>query len=118
MADFPIYAVLLRDFSVQRGSAVERTAFEDGMVKQLRKVSRVLVARRVKYGLRTKADYQSFITWFEATIRGGADWFNWTDPVSETVKTARIVSRIDEEAPDDPMLAWWTLSFTIETWSS
>lgn len=118
MPTFPVSAVLLQDgFGIERDSAVNRTSMEDGMVKQLKMKSRVLVARSVKYGFRLKADYLAFIVWYQTDINEGADWFDWIDPVDSVTKLARIVSRLSREEPDDPMLTWWTVTFTLETWS-
>lgn len=119
MADFPTYAKLLDEpgLPIKRLPAVSRTDFEDGMVKQLKTKSRVLVQREVKYKLTSLSDYNSFITWFQTTIKYGADWFNWTDPVDSTVKSARIVSALNIEEPFHGLLTHWRISLTIETWS-
>lgn len=117
MADFPSYAKVLVDgFKHMRPSAVARTPMEDGMVKQLKTKSRVLVGRPVTIQLNTLADYNSFITWFQTTIDYGAMWFNWTDPIDSVIKLARIVSQIDEEVPI-VSTGKWRLTMTIETWS-
>lgn len=120
MATFPSYMFLLKDgFGVRRNSAAVRTEFEDGFAKQAKRWSKVLVERKVVYGTRTKADYQSFITWFNSTINRGADWFSWTDPVDGVTKQARIKGGvIDSESPVDPMLTRWDLSFTLEVWDA
>jgi hypothetical protein len=119
IATFPAYAVLLQDgFGVKRKSGVARTEFDDGMTKQLQTKSRVKVARTVKYGLKTLANYQAFITFFQTTIHFGADWFNWVDPVDGVTKLAQIVTELGEEKPDTPLLDFWAVSFTIETWSN
>ncbi len=120
MATFPTYAILLREgFKVQRASAVKRTEFEDGFSKQQRRWSRVLVARPVVYGFSSKTDYQNFITWFNTQINRGADWFDWTDPTSETAVQARIVGGLlEEEVPFEPTLQKWSVKFTIEAWDA
>lgn len=119
MATFPSYAVLLADgFAQQRESGVQRTEMESGPPKQLKVKSRVLVRRTVVYALRSLADYNSFVTWFQTTVNFGADWFTWTDPVDSASKNARIVGQIDEEAPVVPALADWRVSFILETWSA
>lgn len=120
MATFPTYVFLLKDgFGQKRASAVQRTSFEDGFAKQRKRWSRVLVERSVTYGTHTKADYQSFIAWFNTSINRGADWFDWTDPVDGVVKTARIKGGvIDSETPFDPMLTKWDIKFTLEVWDA
>lgn len=116
-ATFPAYATLLREgYMHDRASAVGRSPMEDGMVKQMKKQSAVLMGRPVTYGFKTKADYLSFITFHTTTINRGNDWFNWTDPVDAVVKLARIVNGKIKEEPDDPMLTYWKVSFNIETW--
>jgi hypothetical protein len=118
MATFPAYAVLLKDgFSRQRESAVERTPMEDGMQKQLRTKSRVLLKRPLTYGFASLADYNSFITWFQTDVDYGAMWFDWTDPVDSTLKTARIEGgQLRDERPDNATLTYWVVTFTLETW--
>lgn len=118
-ANFPVYAVLLQDgFGVKRDSGVARTPMEDGMAKQLKTKSRVLVKRTVNYGMKTLANYQAFILFYQTTLNFGADWFNWVDPADGATKLARIVSELGGEKPDTPMLDFWVVSFTIETWSN
>lgn len=120
MATFPTSPFLLKDgFSVKRRPAVQRSEFEDGFAKQRKRWHRVLVERPVVYGFRSKADYTSFITWFNSTINRGADWFDWTDPVSNTVKTARIKGGdLESETPEDPMLEKWAVKFVLEVWDA
>lgn len=119
MADFPSYAKLRpQEFGEEPDSGVSRTPMEDGMQKQLKTKSRVLVARTVVYGFSSKADYQSFKTWYFTTINHGADWFNWLDPVDNTVKLARIVNKIGKGTPINAHLVDWEIPMTIETWQT
>ena len=120
MAAFPSYAkILYSGFAVKRRSAVKRTEFEDGFAKQAKRWSRVLVERTVSYGFSSKADYESFITWFNTTINRGADWFDWTDPVTSTIKTARIKGGdLEEEVPESTLLTHWKIRFTLEVWDA
>jgi hypothetical protein len=119
VAAFPAYAVPLFDgFGQERESAVARTSFEDGMVKQLRTTSRVLLQRSITYGFRSKSDFQAFIAWFQNDIDHGAQWFDWTDPVDNEVKLARIARALEREEPATPTLDFWRVRMVIETWSS
>lgn len=120
MAAFPSYPILVEwsSYKVNRNTAVQRTSMEDGFAKQTKRFSRVLVTRSVKYQM-TKAEYATFLTWFNTTVNRGSDWFDWTDPNTNTVKTARIVNgQLDEEVPVDPIMSKWDISFKLETWDA
>lgn len=116
MATFPTYATILQSGYVeQRESALLRTEMEDGPPKQARIKSRVMVTRTVTVQLKSRADYQAFITWYAETINEGTDWFDWTDPVSGTVKQARFVSDVLQATPTGGMSVW-NVAAKIETW--
>ena len=118
MSALPSYVkVLFAGFGEERESGVQRTAMESGPPKQLKVKSRVLVTRECVLWVASKADYLSFVTWFEATINMGADWFDWADPVSGTTKSARIVS-LGSAAPDATVTDGWRMSASLETWSA
>jgi hypothetical protein len=89
---------------------------EAGPPKHLLTASRQMITRPVQYELDSKADYQSFIAWYRNDISRGADWFDWTDPVDDTVKQARIVEGKVEATPLDKALINWVVSFDLETW--
>jgi len=111
------YAKILADgYEKDRASAVNRTAMEDGMVKQLRVKSRVLITRSFTVALASLANYQSFITWFQTDIDYGAMWFDFTDPEDSVVRQARIVNKLDKERPLVG-LGQWRIPVQIETWS-
>jgi hypothetical protein len=117
MAAFPTYAKILAEgYEKDRPSAVQRTEMEDGMVKQLRTKSRVLVNRSFTIGLDTLADYQALVTWFQDTIDYGAMWFDFVDPEDSVTKQARIVSKLDRERPIFGS-GVWRVPVHIETWS-
>lgn len=116
MATFPSYAKILQSgFSEQRESALLRTEMEDGPPKQARIKSRVMITRPVTILLQSRADYLAFIAWFSETIHEGADWFDWTDPVSGTVKSARFVSDVLQATPAGG-LSVWSVTAKLETW--
>ncbi|MFZ4537814.1 hypothetical protein [Propionivibrio sp.] len=116
MATFPSYASLLVDgFSVQRESALLRTEMESGPPKQAKVKSRVMVTRQVTIRLRSKGDYQSFVTWFAVTLNEGAAWFSLVDPVSGATVQARFAGNGLEASPQ-PGLESWTIKSKIETW--
>lgn len=116
MATWPTYAKFLADdFAVRRESALRRTDMETGPAKQARVRSRVLVQRSGQVLLESKADYLAFIDWYAEDIAEGAAWFDWTDPVDNTLKTARIVAADLEQTPL-AALTIWRVRLTIETW--
>lgn len=119
MATFPTYAKLMHDpYRVTRAPAVVRTDMESGPPKQAKIRSRVMVTREVRYAFGSIADYQAFITWFNTGIARGAGWFDWNDPIDDSVKQARIVGgQIEEEQPNKT-LDVWQLKFRIETWDA
>lgn len=118
MAVFPGYAKLYRDpFAEQPQAVVVRTQMEKGPPKQRRRASRQMVQRPVRYALESNTDYQNFMVWYRIAINHGADWFDWTDPVDNAVKPARIVAgTFTGGSPRDKALRLWDVTFTIETW--
>lgn len=117
METWPSYAGIGADnYVLDRGSAVNRTPMSDGMVKQLRVRTRVLVTRNYSALFDTLAHYNSFISWYNDDIDAGADWFNWTDPVTSTVKSARIVNKLGQEKPRMGLLSKWEIAITVETY--
>ena len=116
MATFPTYAkILASGFAEQRESALLRTEMESGPPKQAKIKSRVMVTRPVSILLQSRADYLSFVDWFRTTLNEGADWFDFTDPVTQTVKSARFVG-VGLEASPQSGLMLWTINTKIETW--
>ena len=116
MATFPTYAKLLADgYAEQRESALLRTEMESGPPKQAKFKSRVMVVRPVTVLLQSRSDYLSFVTWFSETINEGSAWFDFTDPVTHTVKQGRIVGGGLEATPQAG-LTLWTIPLKIETW--
>jgi len=119
MAAFPAYPMLLFDgFVEDPESAASRAPMETGPVKQLKTKSRVLVTRPLRYLINSNTDRNSFIAWHRDTVNLGADWFDWTDPVTATVKSARIVGGKIDWTPRRKQLDRWIVAFKLETWSA
>lgn len=117
MATFPSYAKLLFDgYSEQRESALIRTEMESGPPRQSKVRSRVMVRRSVSILFSSKADYQSFLSWYANELSEGASWFNMTDPVSGLTIGARFVGGGFSAAPVNNGLTRWTAKTQIETW--
>ena len=116
MATFPNYVKLLANgYQEQRESALLRTEMESGPPKQARIKSRVMVTRPVEIMVNSKADYQAFVTWFSTAINEGSDWFDFTDPVTRTVKQGRFVGGGLEATPSGGGKVW-SIKAKIETW--
>ena len=116
MPAWPAYAhLLLAGYGESRAPSLLRTEMEDGPPKQARIKSRVMVTRPVTILLQSRSDYLAFIAWFSETIHEGADWFDWTDPVSGTVKSARFVSDVLQATPAGG-LSVWSVTAKLETW--
>ena len=119
MSSFPAYAKLdQQGFKKTSGQSVLRSPMEDGFVKQMKWRAKTLRTRTVLYALDTLANRNSFEVWVDTTLNMGADWFDWTDPVSGTVRTARIVegSKGVTYTLVSGSLVYWTAAFSIETY--
>ena len=116
MATVPTYAkILASGYAEQRESAVLRTEMESGPPKQAKIKSRVMVVRPVNVLIQSRADYLSFVDWFVEDLNEGSAWFDFTDPVTNTVKQARFVGGGLEATPQAG-LTLWTIPLKIETW--
>ena len=116
MATFPAYAkILASGYAEQRESALLRTEMESGPPKQAKIKSRVMVVRPVNILIQSRADYLSFVDWFVEDLNEGSAWFDFTDPVTNTVKQARFVGGGLEATPQSG-LTLWTIPLKIETW--
>jgi hypothetical protein len=115
MADFPIYAGIVIDgFSEKHKSQLLRSDMEGGIPKQVKIHSTRMVERPVTIMLKSNTDYTNFKNWYFNDINAGSSWFNWTDPVSGTVKQARFVAA-DLEGKPSAGLIIWRISATLET---
>lgn len=115
---FPTDLILEQDgFAEQPADGVIATKMENGIVKQAKVNTRVMVDRPVKYVATSLAIYQSWQTYYTTTINRGADWFDWPDPVSNTTKSARIKAGSYRGAvPRGGLLNTWDISFVLQTW--
>ena len=119
MATFPTYAdILIDSYSVNRESALLRSEMESGPPKQAKIKSRVMVTHNVKIFIDTKANYQSFQSWYANDISQGADWFDFVDPISGSTIQARFVGGELSSSPMTAALEQWTISAKLESWSA
>jgi hypothetical protein len=93
MATFPEYAcVLLEGYQEKANYSVLRTEMDSGIPKQRPRRSLPMVVRDVKVKVANKTEKASFDAWIKDDIFGGTAWFDYTDPIDNVVKQARIVS--------------------------
>ena len=113
MATFPSYIKILADgFQEEPESTVRRTEMESGPAKQVPMASLGMVKRPINGQIESRANYLAFKVWFKSD---GAGWFDWRDPVDNTVKQARIVEGKYTATPL-AALEYWRISMTLETW--
>ena len=118
-ATLPSYVkILYSGYSQRRESALLRTEMESGPPKQAKIRSRVMVTRAAKLYLSSKADFQSFETWFKDDLDEGALFFNMTDPVSGSTIEARFVGGGYTATPMSAKLNLWEVDVNIESWGS
>lgn len=117
MPTLPSYVEIAFDgFTEKYASNLLRTEMEDGPPKQAKIRYRPLVTRSVNLYLSSKADYISFLSWFSSELEDGALWFDFTDPVTNTIKQARFVGGELTGIPQNAHLANWYIATSIETW--
>ena len=118
MATLPAYVnILFRDYNRTRESALLRTEMESGPPKQAKIKSKVMITSQVSLYFAAKADFQSFETWYDATLDEGSGWFDMADPVSGLTITARFVGGGYKAKPLSANMEQWELSAEIEYWS-
>ena len=113
----PSYAkILFAGYQQQRESALLRTDMESGPPRQNKVRSRVMVTRTCNLFFDSEADFNSFETWYAGDAHEGSLWFNFTDPVSGSVKSGRFVGGGYTATPLVPDLSKWQIDLKIETW--
>ncbi|SOE48109.1 hypothetical protein [Orrella dioscoreae] len=113
MADFPEYAcILLQGYTETPDYGVLRTEMDNGIAKQRPTRSLAIVTRAATIHVGVLANKLLFDEWARTAISGGAGWFNWTDPLTQTVKQTRIVGgRYEWSSPGKV----WRATCQIET---
>lgn len=118
-ATLPSYVKILFDgYGQKQESAILRTEMESGPPRQARIRSRVMLTRSAKLYFDTKANFQSFETWYRQDLAHGSLWFNMTDPVSGATVEARFVAGGYTAAPMSAKMNLWTVNVQIESWGS
>lgn len=92
MSSFPLYAkVIMEGFSETSDYGVLRTQMDGGIAKQRARWTKPVVTRDVQILCSSVSLKISFDDWIRNDLQGGVSWFDFTDPVSNQVKQARIV---------------------------
>jgi hypothetical protein len=119
MATLPAYVdVLFNGYSQKRESALLRTEMEYGPPKQAKVQSLVMITRSARLYVNTKANFQSFETWYRNDLNEGVSWFDMTDPVSGSTITARFVGGGYTATPMTAAMEQWEIGVQIESWVS
>ena len=85
---WPAYAAVEADgYGVHDDSNVDRTPFDDGLIRQERRYASALIALSITALLASDADYARFRAW-----AGGCAhrWFAWTAPETGAVHQVRV----------------------------
>lgn len=119
MATLPSYVKILFDgYAQRRESGILRTEMESGPPRQARFKTRVMITRSAKLYISSKADFQSFETWFMNDLAGGSLFFDMADPVSGATIAARFVGGTYTANPMSAAMQLWEVSCQIENWSA
>ena len=85
---WPSYAAVEADgYGVADDNNVDRTAFDDGLIRQERRYASALTAIALTALLANDADYRRFRAWARDCAHR---WFAWTAPESGIVHRARV----------------------------
>lgn len=106
MATFPSYVKILVGSTEQPKSVVMRSEMERGVPKQRRMASDTMVSVPVVLLFETPTNANDFEMWVYSQIGGGADWFTWTNPRTNTAVQARIVG--GDIGPLQPASGIWS----------
>lgn len=80
-------------------SGLLRTSMDQGPAKQRRRFTATARPYSVTVQL-TKTEVTTFETFFDETINGGADVFDWVDPRTQTAVTFRFIKEPTERHVD------------------
>ena len=95
MAALPSYVrIKLAGASEQPSPIVARSEMERGVPRTRRTATDPLITLSATLMFRTAADEAAFRAWYYSPAGGGAGaaWFDWIDPRTNTVRSARFVA--------------------------
>jgi phage-related protein len=112
MANFPSIA---KPWAVKPKTLTNtiRSPFEAGYVQTRARNTRARKRFQVVWeDLLPTADRTTLETFFTATVHGGADAFNWTDPTTSATHVVRFVE--DDLEFEQKGLGFWALTINLE----
>jgi hypothetical protein len=117
----PSYAtIVLEGYSESLAPAMHRSEFEDGYVRQDAKITRRRVVRSAKMRICTVEDVRDFKCWMRDSLRNGALWWLYKDPVEGRELRARFVNGNVTFKPMSQVREGsaniWTADCEIESW--
>lgn len=117
----PSYAIIvLEGYSESLSPAMHRSEFDDGYVRQNAKISRRRIVRSATIRLCSVEDLREFKCWLRDSVRNGAMWWLYTDPVEGRDLRARFVNgdfvfkTINQVREGGSNV--WTADCEIESW--
>lgn len=88
MTAWPDYAYVEADgYGLGRDNDVERSEFDDGLIRQEKRFSAALRTRELRGWLASDADLVRFEAWAEGNAHS---WFDWRDTEDGTLRRARV----------------------------
>ncbi len=85
---WPDYVAVEADgYGVRDDRTVDRTPFDDGLIRQERRYASAMTALDVTVLIESDADYRRFRAWVRETAHR---WFAWTAPESGEVYQVRV----------------------------
>lgn len=107
MATLPSYVIPIAEgYGEENMPAVLRTEMESGPPKQAMVGGISMWQMTPTFYITTSANLAAFKTWVRVTLRNGADWFDYADPVAGATVLARIVGGKIRIAPVGAGVAW------------
>ena len=115
MSAWPDYAEIGADAAIRPAPDTERTAFDDGEIRQARARTAQAVLREIEAWI-APGRGADFLAWARAH---GHAYFAWTDPLDGRVYRARIVGgaggvAMRAHSAGEGRAPWWRARMTLE----
>lgn len=109
MPTFPTLAKIADGESFTEDIAVDptlRSNFENGVIHTRNKFTTVPKRWRILYRFLSNTDKASIVTFFNTTVKFGADTFGWTNPVDDSNPNVRFESFPTCKLENDGQNTW------------
>ena len=114
---WPDYAhVVAPDLASSQDTDVERTPFDDGMVRQEKRYAAALLTWQIEALIDSDVDKARFEVWARETAH---TWFSWTDPTTGDLRNVSVrggAGGIEYRSRVYAARQEWTASLTLEGW--